>query len=255
MLKHWALIAIFFCSQLSLSMAQTLPQVNFSNTSSESLKTPSPMDAKDSSAWDQAQRNRKLEELDGQKRDNETAQKDLMSKFALDMKACEGKFALTDCKLDVMSKKNAQMRELKQVEHSLKAQERAIKAIEKNEVLQQRQSASELQRKEQQAQEHEKAFEQHMLEHESALHSHQTKSAGIELTPMAQDDLGAMSKGNPNSPGKSIQEQTQAQAAYEKKLREAQEHEAAVKKKLAEKTTPAAPLVDPLQGAQRRDLP
>jgi hypothetical protein len=202
-----------------------------------------------------AQRDAALERLGLERKSNETLQNEVMSQYESDIKACEKKFTVTDCKLDVMAKKNAQMHDLKQVEHAIKAQERAIKAVDRSESLQNKQSVTELQKKEAQAKEHEKAFDQRMLEHEKMLQSHDAKRAGIELTPMAEDDLSSQQNLKATHSGKSLEEQSQAQAAYEKKQIDAKEHEAAVKRKLAEKTNPAAALPDPTLGNHGKATP
>ena len=247
-------LSVFICAlqptssaqaELPLEPAQTLSQSD-SVSASESLDAPLRRAAEKDST---------LERLSIERRDNEALQNSVMAKFESDIKACESKFTVTDCKLDVMARKNAQMRELKQVEHAIKVQERAIKAADKKETLQNKQSPLELQKKETQAKEHEKAFDQHMLEHEKALQSHDAKRAGTELTPMAEDDLSSQQYLKAPHAGKSLEAQTQAQEEYEKKQNEAKEHEAAVKRKLAEKTNPAAALPDPTIGNNRKALP
>jgi hypothetical protein len=196
-----------------------------------------------------------LERLALEREHNASLQSQVMTEFDQEIKGCERKFTVTDCKLDAMARKNAQMRELKQIEHTIKAQERAIKAADKQEALQSKQSPLEFQKKELQAQEHQKAFEQRMRDHDQTQQAHEAKSAGIPPTPMSEDDLQSKSNSRVAPVSKSLHEQTQAQEAYEKKQLEAKEHEAAVKKKLADKLNPAAPLPDPTLELHRKAAP
>ena len=257
-LKSAFIMALFVCALWSVfqpilsAQAQTTPSPTQALAQGQSALTIEPQGAAALSVDERAQT---LERLSVENKNNQAQQNEVMTKFESDIKACEKKFTVTDCKLDVMAKKNAQMHDLKQVEHAIKAQERAIKAIERSESLQNRQSLTELQKKESQAIEHEKAFDEHMLEHEKMLQSHEAKRAGIELTPMAEDDLSSQQNLKATHSGKSIEEQSQAQAAYEKKQNDAKEHEAAVKEKLAEKTNPAAALPAPMLGNHERPSP
>ena len=248
------LLLLLWCGLQPLLSAQAQTPIEPAKPMSQAQSEPQ-LEPQVASFLSVAERAAALERLAMQRRDNEAQQNEVMSKFDADIKGCEKKFTVTDCKLDVMAKKNAQMHDLKQVEHEIKSQERAIKAADKRDALQRRQSASELERKELQALEHEKAYAERLQDHEKALLTHDSKGGGIPLTPMSEDDLSVQATPKSAQSIKSLEEQTQAQAAYEKKVKEAIEHEAAVRKKLADKTNPAAALPAPELSGNRKALP
>ncbi len=174
----------------------------------------------------------------------------LDARFAAEEKACRARFAVTDCVQKAQRERNAALAELRRQERVLNDAERKRRAAERQQELDERSSPEKRARdeerrrqavgeqQEREARAAEKA--QKKAEDEARKAVKGPRAAKVPAGPQGPQG-SARSPQAPKSHGPSAEEAARNRAAYEARIRAAEEHNAQLRERNAKRKKPAAP--------------
>lgn len=169
--------------------------------------------------------------------------------FAAEQKACRARFAVTDCIHEAQRTRNAALADLRRQERVLNDAERQRRAAERHKELEERNSPE----KRQQAAERRRLAVQEQKDREARAADKAQKRAEDEAKRAAQPPRQPKAPSGPPGPqgtpraahepashGPTAEEAAKNRAAYEQRIKEAEEHNAKVRARQATRKKPAA---------------
>jgi colicin import membrane protein len=165
------------------------------------------------------------------------------ARFAAQQKDCRGRFAVNDCVQKATRERNASLAELRRQERELDAAERKQRAAERQRELDERRAQQEQDQAQRRAKGQAEQRDREQRAAEKAA-KNTAKETGQAAQAPARGDPAPKGKprtaGAPASHGPSAAEADKNRAAYEARLKEAEQHKAEVAARNAKRAKPLA---------------